>query len=208
VSAGRPRAIGRAASVFGAICAAWAVPAAAHPHIFIDYAATILCKNDAIAGVRVAWTFDEMYSASLFHDYTSRPKGPLGPADVAQLKTGAFQDTAEQHYFTDVTLNGKPLPITQVTDFDASYDGRKMTYRFTVPLAIPLGRGAEILEIDSFDTEFYIDFGLVKKDPVEIQGNAPGLSCAPGSVLRHTTIFGPLATRIVRCRYERPALTE
>lgn len=192
-------------SVVAALCLALTEGMAiAHPHVFIDYAATILCHRETITGVRIAWTFDEMYSASLFHDYTSRPKGPLSASDVAELKKGAFQDVSEDHYFTDIVLNGKPLPVTKVEDFDASYDGRKMTYRFTVPVDITPSRGSNILEIDSFDTEFYIDFELIKRDPVTIQhGEQLKMSCEPAHVTRTTTTFGPMGTRIVRCHDER-----
>jgi ABC-type uncharacterized transport system substrate-binding protein len=176
--------------------------AAAHPHVFIDYSATILCQHDKIVGVRLAWTFDEMYSASLFHDYTSQPKGPLTPADIEKLRKEAFQDSSEEHYFTDVTFNGKALPVSDVTDFAASYDGRKMSYRFTVPLALAPVRGPNVLDIASFDTEFYIDFELVDRAPVTVdRGGPPKLSCAPEAVTKNTTTFGPLTTHVVRCRF-------
>jgi ABC-type uncharacterized transport system substrate-binding protein len=188
------------------LTAGLAAPAVAHPHVWIDYAATIQCQGDTITGVRIAWTFDEMYSASLFHDYTSRPKGPLTQADIAELQKGAFQDTSEDHYFTDIALDGKELPVTQAIDFDASYDGRKMTYRFTVPLAVKAGPGAHGIDIASFDTEFYIDFELVKRDPATIRDGARlDLSCAAALVTRNTTTFGPLDTHIVRCRFHGAA---
>ena len=120
------------------------------------------------------WTFDEMYSASLFSDYTSRPKGALTPADIVKLRDEAFKDSVEEHYFTDIVWNGKALPVTAVTDFSASYDGRKMTYRFTVPLDIAPVSGANTLDIDSFDREFYIDFEPLKRDPVGV-GNGAAL---------------------------------
>jgi ABC-type uncharacterized transport system substrate-binding protein len=179
-----------------------AIPAAAHPHVFIDYAATILCRGDKIVGVRIAWTFDEMYSASLYHDYTGQPKGKLAPADIVKLRDEAFKDSAEEHYFTDIVWNGKPLLVAKVTDFDASYDGRRMTYRFTVPLEVVPARGPNTLDIDSFDTEFYIDFEPVKRDPVTVEnGAALKMSCASEPVSKNTTTFGPLNVHIVRCRF-------
>jgi ABC-type uncharacterized transport system substrate-binding protein len=185
------------------------VSASAHPHIWIDYSTTIICHDAAITGVRIAWTFDEMYSASLFRDYTSRPSGPLTPSDVAALNKEAFQNSAEEHYFTELVVDGKSVPVTQITDFDASYDGRKMTYRFTVQLHLSLGREEHALDVDSFDREFYIDFELATHDPVLVLGAPPmGLSCEQASSLRHTTIFGPLTTRIARCRYEPSSLAE
>jgi ABC-type uncharacterized transport system substrate-binding protein len=177
-------------------------PALAHPHVFIDYSATVLCQRDKIVGVRIAWTFDEMYSASLYHDYTSQPKGPLTPADIARLHDEAFKDSADEHYFTDIVFNGKPVPVNRTTAFAASYDGRKMTYRFTVPLALSPTAGANTLDIDSFDTEFYIDFELARRGAAAIEnGGQLKLACAPTSLTKDTTTFGPLTTHIVRCHF-------
>lgn len=174
--------------------------AAAHPHVFINYSASILCEHGKIVGIRVAWTFDEMYSASLFADYTTQPKGALSKADIAKLHDEAFKDSAEEHYFTDVALDGKALPVT-ATDFDASYDGRKMTYRFTVPVDIAPPPNGATLDIDSFDTEFYIDYELDERHPIRVENGAGiGVACVPTSLTRNTTTFGPLTTRIVRCR--------
>ena len=184
-----------------ALCFA-AVPltAAAHPHGFINYSASILCEHGKIVGVRLVWTFDEMYSASLFSDYTSQPKGALSKADIAKLHDEAFKDSAEEHYFTDVVLDGKKLPVA-ATDFDASYDGRKTTYRFTVPVDIVPPQGGTMLKIDSFDTEFYIDYELDEHRPVPVENGAGiDVACAPASLTRDTTTFGALTTRIVRCR--------
>jgi ABC-type uncharacterized transport system substrate-binding protein len=183
-----------------------AAPGFAHPHVFIDYTATILCDGDKVTGVRIAWTFDEMYSASLYHDYTSRPHGPLSPQDVQQLEAGAFEDTAEEHYFTDIAVDGKPQTVSAVKDFDASYDGRRMTYRFTAPLSLAAGVQPTILEVDSFDTEFYIDYELLKHDAIKVEnGAALKIVCAPKKASKVTTTFGPLDTQIVACTFQRAA---
>src|SRR6185437_9945511 len=82
-----------------------------------------------------------------------------------------------------------------------SYDGRKMTYRFTVPVDIVPPQGGTMLEIDSFDTEFYIDYELDEHRPVPVENGAGiDVACAPASLTRDTTTFGALTTRIVRCR--------
>jgi len=87
-------------------------PVAAHPHVFIDYTVTVLFDDTDVKGIRMSWTFDEMYSSMLFHDYTSRPQGPLTSNDVKSLEKGAFRDTADFHYFVDMKLNGEVLPVT------------------------------------------------------------------------------------------------
>jgi ABC-type uncharacterized transport system substrate-binding protein len=177
-------------------------PALAHPHIFIDYTATVLCDQGRVSAVRFSWTFDEMYSASLYHDYTSKPVGPLTPLDVQQLDKGAFEDSKEEHYFIDMTLNGKPATIGEAKDFDASWAANKITYYFTVPVPADAQGADNVLEFAPFDTEFYIDYEPAKRDAVTIK-NAGTLkiACAPEKVTKNTTTFGPMETTVIRCRY-------
>jgi len=198
----RPRHGARLALAVGGVAFATSLPAMAHPHVFIDYGVTILCDADHVTGARIAWTFDEMYSASLYHDYTNRPLGPLSRSDIDQLERKAFQFTSDRNYFLDIRRNGTPQQVKKVTDFDASYDGGRMTYRFTVPLESGGKPGAMVIEIASFDTEFYIDFELVKRAPVKIEhGDKLGIACAPKKITKATTTFGPMQTTIVQCSY-------
>ncbi len=175
----------------------------AHPHVFIDYAVTVLFDDADVKGFRMSWTFDEMYSSMLFHDYTSRPKGALTKADIQSLEKGAFRDTADFHYFIDLKLNGKALPITDVTDFDARYEKRRMIYFFTVPVHTETPAVPNTLEIQAFDHEFYIDFELAKSAAVAVeQGNNLAASCGPKHNRTPTTYFGPLDTLEVACSYK------
>jgi ABC-type uncharacterized transport system substrate-binding protein len=176
-------------------------PAAAHPHVFIDYAVTVQFDDAGITGVRLSWTFDEMYSSMLFHDYTSRPHGALSAADIKSLEQGAFKDTADYHYFIDMTMNGKAVPVTEATDFTARYEQHRMTYSFTVPVH---GDAAarNTLEVAAFDHEFYIDFELAKKSAVAVEhGEKLAAACAPKTQRKDTSTFGPMDAVVVACTY-------
>ncbi|HVM81497.1 MAG TPA: DUF1007 family protein [Stellaceae bacterium] len=179
-----------------------AMPAAAHPHVFIDYAVVLQFDGGALKSVRMTWTFDEMYSSMLSQDYTSHPRGPLGAADVTRLQKGAFEDTADYHYFVDVTLNGKPIEVKKVTDFAAKFEHHRMTYSFTVPIGEAPASGKHALEIAAFDNEFYIDFELVDKDAVGFE-NAEGLgvSCAPKKARKNTPVIGAVDTVVMACTW-------
>jgi ABC-type uncharacterized transport system substrate-binding protein len=179
-----------------------AMPAAAHPHVFIDYAVALQFEAGALKSVRMTWTFDEMYSSMLFHDYTSRPRGPLSSADVSRLQKGAFEDTADYHYFVDVKLNGKALEVKKVTDFTAKFEKHRMTYAFTVPISGPAAVGPNALEIDAFDNEFYIDFELVDRDAVSVeQGEDLGVACAPKKARKDTPVIGAVDAVVMSCTW-------
>jgi len=177
--------------------------AAAHPHVWIDYAVTVLFDDTDVKGIRMSWTFDEMYSSMLFHDYTHRPRGPLSPDDVQRLEEGAFKDTADYHYFVDVKLNGTAVAVKDVTDFDARFENRRMTYYFTVPVHTETPATSNTLEIQAFDHEFYIDFEPVKTDPVRVEhGEKFAATCSPKHNRSISTTFGPLDTIELACTYK------
>ena len=194
---------GRAARVVLPILLLSAAPASAHPHVFIDYTVTVLFDDKTAQAVRLSWTFDEMYSSMLLHDYTSRPpRDALTPADVKSLRKQAFEDTADYHYFVDLKLNGVTLPVPQVTDFDARFHDHRMTYTFTVPIPAATSPARNSLEVDAFDNEFYIDFELAKTHAVAVEhGETLGASCTPKQLERNTTMVGSVSSIVVVCTY-------
>jgi ABC-type uncharacterized transport system substrate-binding protein len=50
----------RALALASAFVALAVGPAGAHPHVFIDYAVTLVVAGDRLAGVRLAWTLRPM----------------------------------------------------------------------------------------------------------------------------------------------------
>lgn len=203
-TAGWKRAPWRAPAVALAITVLTAGSASAHPHVFIDYAVAVLFDDAGIAGLRLTWTFDEMYSSMLFQDYTSHPRGALGAADIKSLEEGAFKATADYHYFVDMTLNGNPVTVTEVKDFTARFDHHRMTYVFTLPLHDPAPAARNTLEVAAFDHEFYIDFELAKKAAVSVEhGERLAAACAPRTERKDTTTFGPMDAVVVACSYGR-----
>jgi ABC-type uncharacterized transport system substrate-binding protein len=184
------------ASVLGA------APAGAHPHVFIDYAVTVVFDDRGPAAIRFLWTFDDMYSSMLFRDFTSRPTGALGAADIASLKKKAFDDTAKLNYFTDLSVNGKALSVKAVSDFTAGLEGGRISYGFTIPIpeGAPAGPGA--FEVASFDHEFYISFQLVKQAPIAVEhGEKLAAACRKKTVTKDTSFFGPIDAIVVACAY-------
>ena len=177
--------------------------ASSHPHVFVDYTITLLFDDGGAQAVRVSWTFDEMYSSMLLHDYTTRPpRDALTSADVDSLRKQAFEDTADYHYFVDLKLNGSTLPVKDVTDFDARFRDHRMIYRFTVPLHASAPQGRNTLEIDAFDNEFYIDFELADKNGIAVEhGEKLGASCAQRQQSRDTTMVGSVSSVVVACTY-------
>jgi len=179
----------------------WTVPALAHPHIFIEQAMTVTYDKMLVTGVRMTWTFDELYSSMLREDYTENPEGPLTKADIANLKEHAFGNLASVHYFATVTINGTPIPVASTTDFTARATGDKVTYEFTVPIEAPAKTGSNKIEVVVFDPEYYVDFEAAAKDPVKIAGTGPKPDCRSIGDKRDTIGWGTVQVDEVVCSY-------
>ncbi|MBV9522651.1 MAG: DUF1007 family protein [Alphaproteobacteria bacterium] len=188
-----------------ALCAAG--DAGAHPHIFINHAMTLLFGADDIAGLRLSWTFDEMYSAVLRKDNVTSPPGePLSADDVQRLKENAFANLGNYNYFLNLWINGKPMKVETVTDFDASLHDHMITYQFTVPLRSVEPRAVNEIEVVVFDNEYYVEFTLAKEHAVAVEHGDPlGAKCAIYRDVERPSELGPVDSDIVKCSWRRKA---
>ncbi len=201
----RPR---RAVAPLLALIAIGAAPsAAAHPHIFIEEHVEVLFDQNNVTGVRMTWRFDELYSSMLRSDYTDTKTGPITAKDVKNLHEKAFNNLASVHYFTTMSLDGKPVTLGTPTDFTASFNADdKAIYSFVIPLSLPKATQKSLLEIAVFDPEYYVDFELAEDDPVKSSGGAAlKAECQPGTVQRDTQGWGTVDADIVSCSYQGAA---
>ena len=62
----------------------------AHPHVWIDYAATAQMSKDKIVAVREEWTFVKKFPFSLVGDLSDAPiSGPMDPKHTAIIRSTA-----------------------------------------------------------------------------------------------------------------------
>ena len=174
--------------------------ARAHPHVFIDDAMTVIFGDRDIAGLRMSWTFDEMYSSMIRTDYV-RGK-TMTPAEVKKIEKENFLNLENYGFFLDLTINGAPVKVKAVTDFDAKFQGNKIVFEFTVPLQTTERKDANVIEARVFDPEYYVEFAMRQTDPIAIEhGEHFSTSC---NVVRNepkVSMLGPVNTDRATCSY-------
>lgn len=179
--------------------------ARAHPHVFIDDAMTLIFDDRGIAGLRLSWTFDAMYSSLLRADNVKGGLGSeLSAADIESLREHAFANLAGYNYFLELSINGEQVKVAQVTGFEASFADDKLTYRFTVPLATAEPREVNDVEIAVFDRDYYVAFNLAEALPVTLaHGEAYAAACTVRRDVERQSGIGPVQGDIVKCTYRR-----
>jgi ABC-type uncharacterized transport system substrate-binding protein len=149
-------------------------PAAAHPHVWINAVATFLFEDRMLVGVRHHWEFDEMFASYVIEEHDADGDGKLDRAEIASVQANAFSNLRDYDYFTHVRVDGKDLPLREVTDFTARIDNGSLVYEFTMPLAKPVDPGARRFAAAIYDPEYYVEVLLDEDDPVRFEGLPSG----------------------------------
>src|SRR6186713_3170830 len=157
-------------ALFGLLLAAAMTLAAgavsAHPHVWITATSELLYAADgSITGVRHAWTFDDMFSASAVQGLQRKTNGAYTREELAPLAQAQVESFKENAYFTFVKVNGK-LPFAGPLDYFFDYKDDHLTLHFTLPLKTPVKSKTVSLEI--VDRSFFIDFQMAKGHPVTL----------------------------------------
>lgn len=149
------RGVGVLLVAFGA--AYLPVTAMAHPHVFIDCGVDLLFSGDRIDGVRLTWTFDDLFSGFILQEFDRDRNRSLSPAEVHQIEAKHLAEFRRVKFFTVVTLNDKDVTPGPARDFTATAAKGLVTYQFTLPLSAPLASTAAI-EVVVDDPAYYIAY--------------------------------------------------
>ncbi|MFM7444296.1 MAG: DUF1007 family protein [Tabrizicola sp.] len=143
-------------------------PAEAHPHVWIDTGIEVILndRNEA-TGVRVTWTYDDLYSLYVVGDMGLDPDwdGKLTPEEEAQLS--GFDMKWDEGFAGDTyaLIGGQALEMSRPSDWTATYDGAKITSTHLRTFAAPVPVGEEPLVVQAYDPGYYVAYSI-PGDPV------------------------------------------
>ncbi|MCI0545714.1 MAG: DUF1007 family protein [Candidatus Rokubacteria bacterium] len=171
------------------------VPAAGHPHVFVDYSVEVRFGAQGLEAVELLWTFDRMFSSVVVQSFDRNRDGKLSPDELRALAQDQAERLKAVGYFLDVRINGEAVSGISVRDFSAHHGGDQLVYRLIVPLVAPAAGGT--LEVAAVDPTIYSWFELAEPAPVRAQ--------APPSYAVECKAIKADATRIasVQCTYKR-----
>lgn len=153
-----------------------AVPALAHPHVWVEARTEVLFGKDGkVDAIRNAWVFDEMYSA--FAVQGLEKDGKLAtPAQLSTLAKSNVDDLKEYDYFTYAKAAGQKVKFGAPTDYSLEErPDKRVVLHFTLPLAEPTVTG-RFMSVQIYDPTYFVDFELAPKDPLELAGAPAGCS--------------------------------
>lgn len=130
-------------------------PVAAHPHVFIAQETKIVFNEKGLAGFKIHWTFDEMFSVMIGEDFDQDKDGRLNKKEVAIIKEKAFGYIAPYNYYIQIKIEGKPFTVKFIKDFNATLNNEKLSYEFFIPCHVTAIKNPKNIVISPYDPEYY-----------------------------------------------------
>jgi ABC-type uncharacterized transport system substrate-binding protein len=160
------------ALALGWLLAMGAGPALAHPHVWIDTKIEVILndRNEA-TGVRVSWTYDDLYSLYVVGDMGLDPDwdGKLTPEEEARLSGFDMKWDPEFPGDTYVLQGEAPLALSRPKDWTAGYADGKITSTHLRSFDAPVPIGDTPLIVQVYDPGYYVAYAI-PFDPVVTGG--------------------------------------
>jgi len=149
---------------------AFALPAAAHPHVWVTMQSELVYARDGnITGIRHHWAFDDMFTAFAVQGIASKEKGKFTRAELEPMAKVNIESLKEYKYFTYATADGKNAPFSDpLPGYWLDYKNAVLILNFTLPFKQPVK--AKLLKIEIYDPTIFVDFEFAKKTPVHLVG--------------------------------------
>lgn len=147
-----------------------AVSAFAHPHVFINNTMTVLFDQGKLAGIAFRWVFDDMFSQMILTDFKPDAEGAFPPKVTGLIKSGAFDNLENYHYFLAFFEGKKPLKKIRIEQFTPSVvEGNKLVYSFFVPLGLPVQPDEQTVRVTVYDDTYFVAFDLMHVEDVTVK---------------------------------------
>lgn len=151
-----------------------ALPAAAHPHVFVTVNAELIFDAEGrIKAVGNVWQFDNAFSAFATEGLDVNRNGQLDDVELQPLAKINVESLAEFGYFTFLAVDGAEQAFTLPTEYWLEFDGSLLTLFFTLPLDLPVKVGKETT-LEIFDPEYFVAFEFPGEQPLTLNGAPDG----------------------------------
>ena len=153
-----------------------AVPAVAHPHMWVTYEMTVDFDNGTVTGVDHVWTFDDAYTAMALEGLDKNNDGIYDDSELADLLKVNMDGLKDFNYFTVAKLADAELTFAPPTNAHLEYNNKILRLHFHLPLEKPVLADAEGLTFAVFDPSYFIAFEPEKTDAVKLAAAPQGCS--------------------------------
>jgi ABC-type uncharacterized transport system substrate-binding protein len=152
-----------------------ALPALAHPHVWVKSRAVVLYGPDGrVSAIRQGWSFDEAYSAYAVQGFPAGPDGKLAADKMAELAKINIESLAESGFFTQAKANGAKVAFGEPVNYATRFEGGILTLTYDLPVK-PSSKPDRLFTLEVYDPSFFVDFAMADgDDAVKVEGAPAG----------------------------------
>lgn len=156
----------RIAALFTPLTFGFAVPAAAHPHMFIDAGIEVIFDTKGQAeALRITWTYDDLTSLGVLSDRGMDVDfdGILTPEELGALSGFDMEWDAGFDGDTYALQAAAPLPLSGPSDWTVRYADAKLTSTHLRRFATPVTITTQPLVVQTYDPSYYVAYAIVSE---------------------------------------------
>lgn len=151
------------------------LPAAAHPHVFVEAQVALVFDGEALVGVRLSWTYDDFFSLLLTEDLGVDPDGDMVLTEQEQQVVRASVLDWPADYSGDLVVTGPDgvLELGPRIDADVQViEGRIIESHLRL-LSDPVVPGPAVsdavsgVSVQVYDPFYYVAYAVVGDIAVE-----------------------------------------
>lgn len=143
----------------------------AHPHVFATSKARVELTEGQVKFLEIEWTFDDLFSNMIISDYDKGRKGKFTAKEVSAMKSGAFDNLENYHYFVALSVDGKEIPLPPIENFRPSISAGRLVYAFSLPLNLPVSNKERTIRATIYDDTYFVAFD--KMTPADVEAETP-----------------------------------
>lgn len=158
--------------ILGGVMGLLAGPALAHPHVFIDTRVEVMLDGaNRATGLRISWTYDELYSLYVVGDMGLDPDWDGKLTAEEEVRLSGFDMNWDDGFAGDTyaLMADSELALSGPAEWSAGYAGGKITSVHVRMFEEPVPVGAEPLVVQVYDPGYYTAY-TIALDPVVTGG--------------------------------------
>lgn len=151
-----------------------AVPAHAHPHVWIEARSSVVFDDEGrIAAIDHRWTMDEMYTEAAVDGLDTDGDGAYSAEELAPLTKENIDSLKEYGYFTSFKAGGEKRAFGEVVEASQAWSEKRLTLSFRLPLQEPVDPRNAPVVYRVYDPGFFIAIEFRGQDALSAAGAKP-----------------------------------
>jgi nickel/cobalt transporter (NicO) family protein len=152
----------------------FAVPAAAHPHVWIEARSDVVFDDRGrIIAINHEWTMDEMYTEAAVDGLDKNGDGTYSADELEQLTKENIESLKEYSYFTYLRAGNRQIAFADVVEAGQLWNNKRLKLHFQLPLQEPIDPKTAAVIYRVYDPGFFIAIEFQGKDAISALGPLP-----------------------------------